>query len=304
MKQVLVTGANGFIGRHTISPLLQRGYEVHALSREKKTNTSDGLYWHQLDLMDAKSVQELFLDVKPTHMLHLAWYTEHGLFWQSQENLRWVEISLNLLRCFHNYGGKRVAMAGTCAEYDWQYECCIENSTPCNPHTLYGVSKHALHSIAEAYCENNGISLAWGRVFFLFGPNEHPQRFVPQLISGLINGKQVACTEGTQLRDFMHVADVAEAFVNLLDSDVEGPVNIASGQPVTLRYLAEMIMNHVGGHGSVKFGALPMPVSEPAVLTADVTRLHEEMGGQAGLTLDLAVKKTINWWRENGTAIQ
>jgi len=302
MKRVLVTGADGFIGRHTISLLLKKGYEVHALSRKNKSTTIDDLRWHQLDLMDEKPVQKLIQDVKPSHLLHLAWYTEHGLFWQSEESLRWVEASLNLLRCFSNSGGKRVAMVGTCAEYDWQHECCVENITPCNPHTLYGICKHALHSIAEAYCKNNDISLAWGRVFFLFGPNEHPKRFVPQLINGLINGQQVDCTEGTQIRDFMHVTDVAGAFVSLVDSDVEGPVNIASGQPVTLRYLAEMIMNQINGKGSVKFGARPMPISEPAVLKADVTRLHKEVGRHAKLTLDLAVKETINWWRENGTA--
>jgi nucleoside-diphosphate-sugar epimerase len=75
----------------------------------------------------------------------------------------------------------------------------------------------------------DNVSLGWGRIFFLYGPGEKPGRLVSGIISNLLAGRRIETTAGTQIRDFTHVADVAGAFAALCDSDVTGPINIASG---------------------------------------------------------------------------
>ncbi len=297
MNRVLVTGATGFIGRHTLAPLRKLGYEVHATSSTKNLSGESNIYWHTLDLLQGDDIGRVMRLVKPTHLLHLAWDTTPGKYATSTENLQWVKASLSLLEAFVEQGGRRVVFAGSCAEYDWDYGVCIENKTPCSPRTLYGHSKQSTQKMASSFCQQQQVSFAQGRVFYLFGPHEHPARFVPQVISGLLNQKNTACSEGLQLRDFLYVKDVANAFVTLLDSQVEGAVNIASGKPRSLRKLVEIITSYTGNTEVIQFGELATADDEPEVLLANTSRLTKEVKWQPEYSMEQALKETVDWWR-------
>src|SRR6267143_4821300 len=119
MKRILLTGATGFIGRQCVPLLVARGYQVHAVSSKPIKDNRDSVRWHQADLFDPLAVKALIGSTKPTHLLHLAWCTEPGKYWNSLENLQWVQASLGLLQEFVDNDGQRVVVAGTCAEYDW-----------------------------------------------------------------------------------------------------------------------------------------------------------------------------------------
>src|SRR5262249_4985499 len=140
--------------------------------------------------------------VRPSHLLHLAWTTEPGSYWTSPDNVRWLEASLSLLRAFAAHGGERVVMAGTCAEYDWAEGICREYPTPLRPISVDGVCKNALREVSESLGTRLGLRTAWGRVFFLYGPHEHPRRLVASVIGSLLHGEPALCSEGTQRRDF------------------------------------------------------------------------------------------------------
>src|SRR5215469_16223623 len=109
---VLLTGATGLVGRHARAALEQGGYEVIAVSRRESPVICD--------LLDPSMRRSLIDRYRPTHWLHLAWETRHGYFWSAPENRTWVSASLDLLDLFVAAGGRRVVMAGTCAEYDWK----------------------------------------------------------------------------------------------------------------------------------------------------------------------------------------
>src|SRR5207247_2475843 len=142
LKRVLVTGGTGFIGRNVLAPLLERGFELHATYLRDPIQVED-VSWHRCDLLDAAAVRTLLHAVKPSHLLHFAWYTEHGKYWSSPANLDWTAATLGLLRSFRDCGGSRIVAAGTCAEYEWGTERCSEIETPLKPRTLYGTSKNA-----------------------------------------------------------------------------------------------------------------------------------------------------------------
>ena len=291
LKKVLLTGAKGFIGRHAIEPLLKRGYEIHALSSRPMPLNSP-VIWHQADLRDPFATAVIVATIKPTHCLHFAWYTAHGKFWTAPENLEWLENSLRLLRELNHSECKRIVIAGTCAEYDWSKGLCDEASTPLNPATFYGVCKNALQATAAAYCKMKDISFAWGRVFLLYGPGESPQRLVPSVIRACLAGTAAACSHGRQIRDFLHVSDVADAFVALLDSPVEGAVNIGSGNPITLRELVEKIATQCAGPAA-NFGALPAPANDPPILLPRIDRLQNEVGWRPSIGLNDGLAMTI-----------
>ena len=174
MKRVLVTGASGCIGRQAVPRLLRDGWEVHAASRGRALAATPDVIEHAVDLLDPAASRALVDRVRPDALLHLAWYVAPGRWATHPSNLDWVAASLELVRRAHEAGAQRVVVSGSGLEYDWQYGYCVEDQTPCQPHTLYGVAKHALRLLLEGYATHAGLSLAWARVFFLFGPHEHP----------------------------------------------------------------------------------------------------------------------------------
>ena len=293
---VLLTGGNGFIGRHCIPKLLDRGYDVCAVSSQAR-RASD-VDWRQVDLLDAGAMRAVIASVRPTHLLHMAWVTTPGAYWTSNENLQWLAASLQLLEEFRHAGGARVVAAGTCAEYDWSSGVCSEATTPLRPATLYGTCKHALQEVLQAFGRQNGLSSAWGRVFFTYGPHEHPARLVPSVVGRLLTGTPVPCTDGRQRRDFLFVEDVADAFVCLLASKVSGAVNIASGIPVTVHDLVRGIASRLDGEALLRFGARPAAPGDPDTLSADVTRLRDELGWTPQYSLGRGLDVTIDWWRQ------
>ena len=300
MKKVLITGARGFVGRHCIPILLKKGYQVHAITSKGDLPASDaeGLFWHSVDLLAHGEIDHIVSKVGPTHLLHFAWYTEHGLFWHSERNMEWVIASLRLLQAFAGNNGQRAVFVGTCAEYDWRYGYCNERLTPLEPSTLYGVSKNALQKMFHQYSRQKEISQAWGRIFFLYGPFEHENRLIPYVIKSLINDIPAECTDGHQVRDFLHVEDVADAFAALLDSDIQGPVNIASGEPVSIRHIVEKTGALIGKPGLIRLGARSSPVDEPQLILADTNRLKREMHWNPKHDLKTGLASTIHWFRE------
>lgn len=302
MKRVLLTGAGGFVGRRCLAPLAEAGYEVHAVGRRPATHASvdaPSLRWHAIDLLDARGVAALIAEVEPTHLLHLAWYTEHGKFWTAVENLSWVGASLKLFEAFAAVGGRRVVAAGTCVEYAPEGDApCSEASTPLAPATLYGACKHATHVALEAFARQAGFTSAWGRLFFPYGPGEPPGRLVPSVARSLLLGEPALCTHGRQVRDFIHVEDAAHAFVALLDSGVEGAVNVGSGQPVALREVVEKVAAHAGRSDLIRLGARPAPEGEPLSLYADARRLREEVGWSPRYDLDEGLAAMVEWLKK------
>lgn len=301
-KSVLLTGATGFIGRHAIAPLIARGYEIHAVT-SKPERTAQNVHWHRANLLDARETAQLVAGVRPTHLLHFAWYAEPGKFWKSKENFRWLEAGIALLQRFSESGGRRAVMAGSCAEYDWDYGYCSEAVTPCRPQTPYGTCKLALQEVLRSYSETEKLSSAWGRLFHLYGPAEHPARLVSSVITSLLGNETAKCTHGSQIRDFMHVEDAASAFAALLDSDVEGPVNISTGTPVTLRKVVLAAADCLGMRERVHFGAIAAPEGEPPLLVGDCRRLAIEVGWHQQLELHKGMEKTVDWWKKKGTGI-
>ena len=297
-QRVLLTGASGFIGRHAQRPLLERGFEVHAVHQGSDNSwISPGVTPHRADLLSHTGRQGLLEAVKPTHLLHFAWYAVPGKYWTSSENLRWVAASLELTLAFAAQGGTRAVFAGTCAEYDWSFPVCDEFSTPFKPSTLYGTCKHALQSILSASGNPEQLNTAWGRIFFLYGEHEYPQRLVPSVINALLQDKPALCTHGRQIRDFMHVCDVAEAFVALLDSPVSGAVNIASGESQPLAKVISVIGEELGKAELIRLGARPTPPGEVDELRANVSRLQKEVGFKPKIQLQEGLRQSIEWWK-------
>lgn len=249
--KVLITGASGFIGTHLIN-LLDRHdkYKIYAIYNQKKSITRlKNTIWCKLNLFNCDEVELLIKEIQPTHIIHLAWYTEHGKFWNSEKNEDWMNASIKLFQIFKTYGGKRFISAGTKAEYfdgefldDYQDSTfeCYELDKP-NPDTVYGEYKNLLHMELNEIDKKGNRSLVWTRIFDTYGPYENEKKFCSYVIKNCINQKKITCNNPQLGMDFLHVQDIANAFKFIIDGDFLGIINISSGSSNTLEYISKYI---------------------------------------------------------------
>jgi nucleoside-diphosphate-sugar epimerase len=301
-RRVLVTGATGFVGRPTVAALRARGFEVHGVAR----HVSEAVELdecHVSDMLDPNRVDELVRRVAPTHLLLLAWSTEHGRFWDDPTNDDWSAATLHLARAFHGVGGTRLVFAGTCRQYDWSDAAlgtdgvAHESSTPQRPQTRYGEAKARTAASLDAFGHRASVSVASALVFFPYGPYEKPERLVPSVARNLLSHLPAETTAGAQVRDFMHVEDCGSALAALVDSNVTGPVNVASGEAVAVVDLVRTIGRIVGREDLLRIGALPQREREPRRMVADVSRLRDEVGFMPTFELEAGLGHAVEWWR-------
>jgi nucleoside-diphosphate-sugar epimerase len=301
MRRVLITGAAGFIGSHCVPELIRRGFEVHGVvSKVPPPDDRGDITWHVADLLSTDSPARIVEEVAPTHLLHLAWFVEPGTLISSPLNRDWVHATADLAAAFAQGHGTRMVAAGSAYEYDWRFGYCVEGLTPCAPETLYGAAKHAAHVLVEAMLRESEVNLAWARMFFLYGPHEHPSRLVPTVARALIAGKPAAVSHGMQVRDYLYVADVARGLVDLLESDTSGAVNICSGAAIRLRDIIRTVAEHVGRPELVRFGAVAARANDAALVVGDPGRARLEFGWEPAVELEQGIESTVSWWREQG----
>jgi nucleoside-diphosphate-sugar epimerase len=301
--RVLITGGTGFLGLPCARRAVEAGAEIHVVARHRPGALPASAAYHPADFTNPASIAKVCHAVRPTHLLHLAWVTAPGAYWSAPENRAWQRESFHLVCAFQSCGGRRVAVAGTCAEYDWSAGGrCHETRTPIRPATLYGTAKTELRHEVGSITARFDLSLAWPRLFFLYGPREHPARLVPSVTNALLAGQPAEITVGTQERDFLHVEDAADALVRLLLSGVTGPVNIGSGEPVAVRTVAQNLADIVGRPDLLRLGAKPTPANEPPQLFADVGRIRSEVGWSPRIGLRQGLAETVAWWRGRDAA--
>jgi len=299
-ERILITGANGFIGRHALAALVKGGAEVHATARTVPNDADvgrGGATWHRLDLLDAAARARLIEDVQADTIVHFAWNVEHGKFWTTPENLDWVGASLDLVRRGAETGCKRFVGLGTCFEYAPQTtDDCDERTTPLSPHLLYGVAKDATRRVIEEFARQHSLSWAWGRFFLLYGPDETPTRLVPQVAQRVLRGEPAPIGTLERPRDFMDTRDAGAATAALALSNVEGPVNIATGAAASVRTVAETLARLAGHPDLVRVGAFP-DRDEPERIVARVDRLTTEVGFRDIRPLEQGLAQALDWWR-------
>lgn len=273
--KVLLTGGSGFLGRHVLESLRRQNIETVVLGRQAIPDCAFADFI-EADLLAMPDFSSLVKEAAATHLLHLAWYAEHGKYWTSSLNLRWVEASTRLVEAFCEAGGQQVVLAGTCAEYDWSHGYCREDSTALNPATLYGTAKDAARRLAMAICAQHKLPCAWGRVFLPYGIGENSQRLIPSLTDVFLGRRAAFGVNGAAFRDFLHASDVADGFIALLRGGVSGAFNISSGQPIQLADLVRELARILDADPQIVLDLTSERPGEPHLLVGENLKLKAQ----------------------------
>lgn len=271
MTRVLITGANGFVGRQIIRSLDALGIDLMPVVREGKAHEVSDL----LSIKRIITTKDLFAEDEDWWedkckdvdiVIHAAWYVEAGKYQDSSKNIDCLIGSLNLARGAAKAGVGRFLGLGTCAEYD-QSQGVLTVETPLKPLTTYAAAKASLFTTLSQWLPRQNIGFAWIRLFYLYGEGEDQRRLVPYVRSQILKGDYVDLTSGQQVRDFMDVAEVGKSIAEIGLTDQIGPINICSGIPITVRQLVESIAGEYGRKDLLRFGAREdNPYDPPSVI--------------------------------------
>lgn len=275
-KKVILTGATGLIGKEAIPYLKAEGFEVLALSSKK------------CNLFNKNEIEKVFAEFKPEYLLNFAWCAT-GDYLTSDLNYKFVDAGMNMLEAFKKNGGRHAVFAGTCFEYDFK-PAPLKEDDPLNPLTVYAQCKVDLYKKAAEFCKNNNITLGWGRIFYVYGRNEHEKRLTPYIINNLKNNQPVEIKCGQLIKDYMYTKDIARAFVKILTSKTEGAVNICTGRGISLADYGMAIARKLGKteYLTVK----NEQTSQPPSIIGDNSRLNA-LGFMPEYNLEQALEEII-----------
>jgi dTDP-6-deoxy-L-talose 4-dehydrogenase (NAD+) len=284
--RILVTGATGFLGRHVIPTLLQRGHAVIATAVESQEVAMRSPWlsqcsYVQYDLSHRDS--SVFLRMgKPDTLLHLAWqglphYTE---LYHIEQNLWSNYYFIKDMVC----GGLRdLTVTGTCFEYGMR-EGCLDESMEPQPANAYAVAKDSLRRFLDMLQVHMPFQLRWVRLFYMYGPGQSPNALLAQLQAALDRGDSVFnMSGGEQVRDYLPVEVMAERIVACaVQQQVRGPINCCSGSPVTVRALVEQYLAARHTRIELNLGYYPYPAYEPMAFWGATTRLETVLANEGG----------------------
>lgn len=268
--KIAVTGATGFIGRHVVAEVEQRGLSATLVCRSP-LDLSLGSAGHRVVVfdLDAPPADPFEAIGKPDVLIDLAW---RGL--PNYESLHHFEDELpahyRFLQAMVVSGLSNLLVTGTCFEYGMQSGALHEEleDRPCNP---YGYAKHALRTQLEFLQRATPFNLTWARLFYLYGTGQPATSLLPQLMAAVERGdKRFNMSDGEQLRDYLPVSEVARHLVSLaLSGRNNGIVNICSGKPVSVRSLVEGWIAENGWSIDLNRGHYPYPDYEPMAFWGD-----------------------------------
>ena len=313
-KTIFLTGATGFIGSHLLKRLIKEGCNVHISIRKNSSlwrikDFKDKFVYHIIDLTDFEAVKSTIQQIKPDVIFHLAAY---GVDYRQQDLHQTIDVninaSLNLFEAFLTNNGNRFIHTGSCFEYG-EKNIPISELDLLDPTSVYGATKassvHLLSSMAKGMQSGELVIL---RPFGVFGEYEGLHRFVPQVIDKLKCGHIVQMTFGEQIRDYIYIDDLIDAYILASIVPLENKlkiINIGSGQGIAMKDLALMISKQIGvSNDMLQFGALPYRPDEMMYLVANIDKAKSLLGWEPKVPIEKGLEHTINWYSQKLTKLE
>jgi len=310
-KTVFLTGATGFIGSHILKRLIKEGCNVHISIR---TNSSlwriedfkDKFIIHKIDLTDFEAVKSAIHQIKPDIIFHLAAY---GVDYRKQDTHQSIDTNINtsvgLFEAFLENKVHKFIHTGSCFEYG-QKNKPISEFDLLEPTSIYGATKassvHLLSAMAKGMQSGQLVIL---RPFGIFGEYEGLHRFVPQVIDKLKNEHAFQMTFGEQIRDYIYIDDLINAYILAAVVPLENKVeiiNIGSGKGIAMKDFASTISKQLCmGNNLLQFGALPYRPDEMMCLVANIDKAKSLLEWEPKVAIEKGLEHTINWYSQNST---
>ena len=242
MKNVIVTGATGFLGYHLVQELLLQRYCVYAVVRPDSKNRNRLIETERLKIIELAMCDVLQLSalipVQCETFYHLAWEGERDAFFEQNRN---VKYTIDAVETAKQIGCRRFLCTGSQAEYGLQPGTITEEILP-QPVNAYGAAKLAACTLSRLRARQIDLEWIWPRVFSVYGIYDNPKALIPYLLKTLRTNENVFVSAATQNWDYLYSADAARAIVSLATKGRNNEIyNVASGNIHTLKHFIEQV---------------------------------------------------------------
>lgn len=272
--KILVTGANGYIGSHTVRALLDRGASVIAADRS-------------MDFVDPRAERvecdifseapaELFETGLPDACMHFAW--QDGFNHNAPSHMLNLSAHYRFLTDLAERGVRQLAVMGSMHEVGF-HEGAVTEDTPCRPLSQYGVAKNALRESLELFCRARGIVFQWLRGFYILGDDRRNHSVFSRLLEAAAAGQtEFPFTSGKRRCDFLAVDELAaQIAASLLQTEVRGIINCCSGRAVPLGEVAERFIRDRKLNIRLRYGAFPDRPYDSEAIWGDDAKIRRIM---------------------------
>lgn len=251
--KILVTGANGYLGQGVVKHLIDKGHEVIATGRTLNC-VDTRAKCISCDLFEIEDPYDYF--DKPDVLLHLAW--KDGFVHYSDSHISDLPKHYQLMKKFADSGVDRIVGMGSMHEIGF-FEGSINESTPCNPITPYGISKNSLRELTKMLCSQKGKKFQWLRGYYIVGNSQYGSSIFSKITAAELEGKkEFPFTMGQNQFDFIDYDDFCEQVTTAVSQEqILGIINICSGHPEKLADRVERFIKENGYKIKLKYGAFP-----------------------------------------------
>jgi dTDP-6-deoxy-L-talose 4-dehydrogenase (NAD+) len=298
--RILLTGPTGFIGAAFTRLALERGHQIAGLVIPAEQipphlPAHPNLVWFRgtLDQAPWKEIGAFKADV----CIHTAWITAPGVYLESQENLQFLESSVTFLRQARELGTNHLVGLGTCVEYQISDQKLSEERTPVAPTTTYARCKNELRKTLEADAGEHGFAFCWARVFYPYGPREHPSRLCTSIIQKLGQGEKIVLKTPNSTKDYIYIDDLAAALLCVVEKKFHGVINLGTGIGTTVKQIAQSL-GEIMGRPELIAELNPPQVDPLGYVVADITRLHD-LGWRPACSMKQGLEKLVSFGRGN-----
>lgn len=302
MKKCLVTGATGFIGSNLVRKLVKEDYEVYALIRPNSVSGIERLK----DIEKVKYITSAPKDILNEYKLpqldvcfNLASY---GVNYDNQDMYEMIDGNIKYLIEVIDFvsqnNTKLLIHTGSCFEYGITDENRkIDEDTPLNPQSLYGAAKASSTIMGNIYAKSKGVNMVTVRPFGIYGPGEGIHKLVPQLINAALNNKKIDMTYGEQIRDYLYIDDLVEAYIKISENNElkqNEIYNICSGNQIKIKEFSDIICQITGCIKDIfKLGKVPYRSNEVMYFVGDNKKIVNKIKWKPKVSLEEGISLMI-----------
>ena len=271
--KILVTGANGYLGSGIVTSMINRGNKVIATDL-KMDHVDNRAEKKTCNLFEIDNPFEYF--GRPDVLLHLAW--RDGFVHYSDAHIEDLPKHYSFLKKMAESGCKHIAVMGSMHEIGF-YEGSINENTPCNPTTPYGIGKNALRNLTEMICRKNNIIFQWLRGYYIVGNSKYGSSIFSKITLAVEEGKkEFPFTFGQNQYDFIDYSEFCnQVACAVIQNQVQGIINICSGRPEKLADRVEKFIKENNFDIKLQYGVFPDRPYDSKAIWGDNSKIKKIM---------------------------
>jgi len=298
MKKVIITGANGFIGRNLASFLRKNGVEVYCMVHSVICEELKGCNIVKFELDDIFAAEKN-LPVNVDAFYHLAW---NGVSSSVKDDFsvqyRNIEYSLNALKLAEKIGAKKIIFSGSVSEYAYSDNCVDGNNVPA-PSDMYSACKISTHYVCDIYARKNNLNFIWTLIPSIYGPGRNDSNIITYSIKTFLEKKKPSFTKLEQKWDYVYIDDLINALFLTGEKGLGGNVYvIGSGKADSLAHYIEIIRDAIDSKLPMGIGELPYKTTKIDNSVVDISLLKKHTGYEPNVSFEEGIKNTIEYFRK------